>query len=282
MFGYVRPWKAELRVKEFVRYRAVYCGICKTISRSYGQLPRLGVTYDMTFLALLLLSLEEDNPGQEMQNCVLHPGSKNPMAKPSRALDFAAAATVLLAWHKAQDNVEDGEKVVLSRMSKLMFSLARKKARASYPELEALIEARLADQRAAEALPPEQVTPERISRPFAELLGGMMRLAPVPEGFDPKLRDALAYMGENLGLWVYLMDAVDDLEEDRKKGRFNPLIQGGKEEALRLMREAEDRIDAVGQLLPFKRDAAILGNIIQLGLPAAREQVTAGRPLTRL
>ena len=60
LFGYVRPCKEELKVKEYNMFRAVYCGLCKTLGQSANQLCRLGLSYDFTFLALLLLALDEE------------------------------------------------------------------------------------------------------------------------------------------------------------------------------------------------------------------------------
>lgn len=289
MFGYVRPNKAELKVREFVRYQAVYCGICKTIGRRYGQLPRTAANYDMTFLALFLMAMAGEDPGMEMQNCILHPARKNMMALESEALDFTAAAAVLLARGKFQDNLEDKEKRAASASLKLLFSRAAAKASADYPAAAELIRKQLRKQREAEERASLSFSWDEMLRPFAGLLGGLMELAPLTPEPEEQIRRALVYIGEHLGAWIYLIDAVDDREKDKKKGHFNPLFCGEKgeenerlREAEKLLKEAEDKIDAAASLLPFYRDASILSNIIQEGLPSVREAVFQGQKLLPL
>ncbi len=286
MFGYVRPLKGELKVREFARYRSLYCGICKSISRRYGQLPRFATSYDMTFLALLLSALRAEDPGIEAENCILHPARKDPTAQPSEILDYAAGASVLLMRYKFRDDLADKEKQVKAASLNLLFSSAAKKAAGDYPELDALFVRQLEQQEKAEAVFFRQPSLEDITAPFASLLGGLLEHAPKDDALESEYREGLVYAGRKLGQWVYLIDALDDLEKDAEKGRFNPLSgEGGparRAEALRILEEAEDQIDAVFSLLPFYRDASILSNIIQLGLPDVRHKVEKGQTLRPL
>ena len=41
MFGYVKPWLPELRVREEATYRALYCGLCRTMKKTVGRLSTL-------------------------------------------------------------------------------------------------------------------------------------------------------------------------------------------------------------------------------------------------
>ncbi len=286
MFGYIRPWKAELKVKEFSRYQSVYCGICKTISQDYGQIPRLATTYDMTFLALLILSLEGEGYGFTMEGCILHPGQKRPTATKSKPLEFTAAASILLTWYKLQDNVEDQEKVFSSQALKLTFNRAKNKAARAWPKLDEVIRQGLLNQRLMEQNSKEGLLLEEAARPFAELLGNVMQEAPITPEPEPQIRLGLSFLGQKLGSWVYLIDALDDYEEDVAKNRYNPLTyvegEGGREAALAELTELEDQIDLTCDLLPYYRDAAIISNIIQQGLPSVRDQVAKGEKLIRL
>ena len=58
MLGYVKIDKGELKVREYEVYTGYYCGICKSIGKRYGQLPRMALSYDAAFLAVLLASLD--------------------------------------------------------------------------------------------------------------------------------------------------------------------------------------------------------------------------------
>ena len=52
MFGYVRPYGADLSEEEKKRYKAVYCGLCRVLNEKYGLAGRMGLNFDMTFLLL--------------------------------------------------------------------------------------------------------------------------------------------------------------------------------------------------------------------------------------
>ena len=119
MFGYVRPEKELLLMRDFTRYRSIYCGLCKTIKERYGNLQRSIVTYDMTFLAALLLSLSEKDSEIVQEGCILNPINKKAISKNHPALDFAADASIVLAYFSALDNVRD-EKPLRGRMQGLL------------------------------------------------------------------------------------------------------------------------------------------------------------------
>ena len=53
MFGYIAPLKSELKVREYEVYNAYYCAICHAVKRRYGELPRLLLSYDAVFVAML-------------------------------------------------------------------------------------------------------------------------------------------------------------------------------------------------------------------------------------
>ncbi len=285
MFGYIRPYKPELKLREFSRYRSIYCGLCKTISRNYGQLPRFATTYDMTFLALFLLALEGEEYGQALDSCMFHPGQKLPVANPSHVLEFTAAAAVLLAYYKFEDNIQDKDKVVLSQTMRAAYRKAKAKATEKYPDLEAAIQENLVKQKQLEKMSPDQVTIERATEPFAMLMEAIMALAPVKPEVEANTRQAMILLAGFMGRWIYTMDAVEDREDDKAKGQWNPLAQANHE-TLELIQEKllyyEEQIDLIGQLLPFYRDAIILGNIIQMGLPSTREDIFAGKKLMRV
>ena len=73
MFGFVTANLSELDPQQRNRYQAVYCGICRQIRESAGQPARLCLSYDMTFLALLLMSLYEPEERGGGNACILHP-----------------------------------------------------------------------------------------------------------------------------------------------------------------------------------------------------------------
>ncbi len=281
MFGYVRPLKSELLLREFSRYRAVYCGICHSISSEYGQLPRLGTSYDLTFLALLLLALQKEEANLAKTGCILSPLQKRPYIAGGQVMSFCAALTVLLAWHKAQDQIRD-KKPLGGHAARLAFGRAKKRAAGKYPELAAILAAGLQEQvelEKTEPSPEAAVVFARTLEQVFDLAAGLV----YPKG---RLRQALARLGFDLGRWIYLLDAIDDWQDDCDNNNWNPFaghdLAGAKAEAEILLRQAEEALDRTAALLPYERDSGIMANLFTLGLPFVREQVLAGRPLEKL
>lgn len=281
MFGYVRPLKTELLVRELTRYRSVYCGICKEIGRAYGQFPRLTVGYDLTMLALLLLSLSSEQPPVEEAACIVNPIQKRPMVKGGPIIRRCAALTVLLAYHKAKDNVTD-DATLSSRVIRSLLRPGYRQARKEFPESDQLIRRHL--QRLSDL---EQGRPDPAAADiFGELLADLMREALPSSIGEPAVREALTLFAQQTGIWIYLCDAIDDHGRDCNNGNWNPFSDRTPEDAKnlagRLLEAAETEMDRTAALLPYERDAGILANIVTLGLPAVRQTVLAGRKLGKL
>jgi hypothetical protein len=282
MFGTVRPLKPELLVREFLRYRTVYCGLCKTLKVRYGTLPRLTLTYDMTFFALLFLALSDKEATISEENCLLNPFSKRPVAKEHDVLDLSADYSVLLAYMNLKDDVED-EGSLKSKAAALLLRTSYKLAARRLPEEEHLISSHLNRLAAAE----RQKFGLEAADIFGALLGKLFEFAAksLLASDDPVLPAALDRAGDDLGRWVYLLDAIADLGEDRRRHKYNPIdyTEGDgtalAENRLIMLEEALDRDFA---LLPYRRDGGMIRNIIVDGLPAVRRQVISGKTLGRL
>ncbi len=55
MFGYIVMNKPEIKMKDFDMYRTFYCGLCRELREKYGISGQITLSYDMTFVILLLL-----------------------------------------------------------------------------------------------------------------------------------------------------------------------------------------------------------------------------------
>jgi len=273
MFGYIRPLECELKVREQAQYRGLYCGLCKSIGRRYGQLERLALSYDCAFLALVLLAVTGGgtfSPG----NCGPRAyRGKRPIAAPSPALDYAADVNVLLAWHKAADDAAD-DKSIKAAAARLALGRAYRKAARANPELDRDIRACMDRLHAAEA---EKIaSTDEPSNAFGGLLAAVILRAPM---LPQSERKAAEWMFYNLGKWVYLMDAWDDRARDAKRGGYNPFLLAGMDagQAAFLLNITRGEAEKACDLLTLSAPDGLLANIMNLGLSHAQRRVLSGQ-----
>lgn len=283
MFGYVRAYKPELRVREYELYKAVYCTLCRQLGHAYGPFARMTLSYDFTFLALLGLSLREECTGFEKKRCAFNPLKKCNYCKGGgEQVDFAAAAAMIMLYYKIRDNVDDGKgfKKLGYRLLLPLFGHTRRKAARLYPEVEAVVKEYIDHQNALERENCANV--DLASEPTAAALSKLFALcAPKPEAVRP-----LERMGYCIGKWVYLIDAAADLERDLQTGNYNPLrfTAEGAEPDAGFIRQAQKRAIAnmnvcvaeagrAFELLDIRRYRGILENVVYLGLPQSQKQV---------
>ena len=289
MFGYIRPWKPELLVKEWEQYRAVYCGLCRRLGEVCGGVSRLALSYDGTFLAMLLLGLEGGCAGFERGRCVVNPAKKCSFClTEGDALDAAAALTVILAWYHLRDDRSDpgmGKKARSALLSPLAAAGHRRAAR-RFPRLEELALAYMEAQDQAERDP--EACLDACAEPTARLLSETLVFAAFRGGEEqPSLARILRQLGYHLGRWIYLMDAADDWRQDLRSGSFNPFVKkhalsGEPDEAAaaRLRDDANGtlnlsaaQINAAFALLELRQFEPILRNIVTQGLPQMQRQI---------
>jgi len=283
MFGYVRPEKELLLMRDFNRYRSIYCGLCKTIKERYGNLPRLTVTYDMTFLATLLLSLSREDSEIVREGCLLNPMTKKAISKNHPALDFAADGSIILAYYSALDNAQD-EKPVKGRFQSLLLKRSGEKVRRLHPELSVKIEVILQELSEIEKGDYDPAAADIFGRLLAEVFTEGARILDHPD--RELLIRVLPDVGFALGKWIYLLDAFDDREDDLHNKQWNPLLKFSEPDSRNfveeILRECEEEVDRLLALLPYQRDGVIIGNIATIGLPGTRERVLAGNELPRI
>lgn len=265
MFGYIRIGKPELKVKEYEMYKAVYCSLCRTLGKEYGFFTRFTLSYDFTFLALLELSLKEDFCKIERKRCVCNPLKKCNYCKDA-SLKFSSAAAVIMLYYKLKDDVCD-EKFFKRLTAKLLlafFSSAHKKAAKTYPALEEAIKEYTAFQ--AEVEQDKNASLDAAAEPTTVVLGKVFEMC----SDDSVTKRILKRLGNLLGRYIYLMDAVCDCESDAKKGAFNPLGNISKKDAAkRVIPQINIIIDEAikaFELLELNRFKDIIGNIIYVGI----------------
>ena len=105
------PEKSELKVKEYEMFKAFYCGICKSIGKRIGNVPRITLNYDSTFLALLLVSLSTNDVKMTQKRCMLHPAKKKNIVIKNQIIDYAADMNIILSYHNLKDDEIDNKSI---------------------------------------------------------------------------------------------------------------------------------------------------------------------------
>ena len=284
MLGYVRVNAQELRLREYECYRALYCGLCRRMGKCTGQCSRLSLSYDFVFLAATRMSLCGEELKSKKIRCLLHPLKKRKAVVDSPALDYCANASALLTYHKISDDLRDekGLRRFRAALLRLLMSRAYRKAKKRYGALDGTIKERLEALSVYEKSSPDYPSADTPAALFGELMGAVFSEG--LEGNDARIASSL---GKSVGHWIYLADAADDFNEDKKRGRFNPYLAlfgeelGEKDlENLQLSMTAQLMRGEGAMLLiddyPAPELKEILYNIMYLGLPARAEQIVSG------
>ncbi len=261
MFGYVTVNYSALGEEEKARFRACYCGLCRTLGERHGLSARAVLSNDMTFLAMLLSSLYE--PGEETGRlrCPGRPWRVREFAR-SEPFDYAADMNIAFAYFKAADDVHDDKSPAAMAMKRL---LAGRMARVErlWPEKIARVREAIAALSALEEAGARDI--DAAANAMGALFGEVYAWR---EDF---WREPLQALGAAIGRFIYLCDAYEDREADEKKGLANPLSAYAsrpdyEEFAQRVLTMMISEGAQAFELLPLERDAAILRNILYSGV----------------
>ncbi len=260
MFGYIMTDRKELKGKDLDTYRAFYCGVCRDLKAAGKERARLTLTYDMVFLAVLLTGLYEA-PGQtEEVFCGLHPLKKQAVIRNSYTA-YAADMNLLLSYHNLEDDWLDDRNALSLAASRLLRKEYLKSA-AEYPRQVKAIRRYLRDLHRAE----EEKNP---SIDCAASLTGYL-LGEIFVYQEDVWQEELRSMGLYLGRFIYLMDAWEDKERDRKSGDYNPFLLQKEafteDEAFRILAEAAASAARAFEKLPILEHVDILRNIMYSGI----------------
>ena len=218
------PFKPELKFREYEFYKMYYCGVCKSIGREFGQLSRFGLVYETAVLAILLdiASSKINNMKFSKSNCIAHPAKKSFFTEKCDSVDYAAAVNVLLMYFKLQDNWQD-EKSILSLSAKNAIKRGFKKASKTYPIAADSIFISIKDLNKVER--ENSCSIDEACEPFAFMMSCLFKWLDSDSFIDSQLKlDLIGKIGYNVGKWIYLIDAVTDVEQDAKKNNYNVLL----------------------------------------------------------
>lgn len=284
VFGYVKAYQPELKLRENEFYRAVYCGLCSSMKDLTGAFSTFSLSYDMVFLILCRLAASGDRYEVKLGRCRMNPlkMKKRPVMSDGAELRYAAAVAALLTECKLEDDAADEKGVKRAAKRMLLSGSKRRLVRAKVPtELEERVRTKLSELYALEAQKPNEIS--SLAELFGELLGDIFAY-----GFDGSTARILYEIGRGTGRYIYILDAADDAEDDIKCGRYNPvdavygnLTESARDELLSVIKlelapsaSALELIEVPDGGYPETLDIA--KNIIYLGMPKEAERVLCG------
>lgn len=272
MFGYVVMNKPEIKFKDFDLYRSFYCGLCRELRERYGISGQITLTYDLTFVILLLSGLYELPVRKGTTRCIVHPVRRQPVRK-NAITEYAADMNVFLAYYKCRDDWND-DRSPLGLLYGKVLERKEQKIERTFPQKTSRIISLLEDLSAMEKAGEKDI--DKVSGCFGKIMAEIFAYR--EDVWEPTLRR----MGFFLGKFIYLMDAYDDVEKDTKKGNYNPfsesyIIEGfqGQVQQMLLMMLSEACREF--EKLPIIKYADILRNILYSGVWCRFESISRKR-----
>ncbi len=256
MFGYVVADLGKLTPEEESRYRACYCGLCMALGKRHGMISRITLTYDMTFLILILSALYEKEDKVETGRCIVHPIRQHKYWQ-NEFTEYAADMNVALAYYNFLDDWNDSKNITAMCEVKL-FEQRYKRIAGQYPAQSKMIEECLGELSAMEKA--GVINPDVPANCFGRLLGGIFVRN------EDEHSAALRAFGNSLGRFIYIMDACLDLKDDIKKERYNPMTATPSEEFGNILNLLMADCTEKYRRLPVKQDGKLIENILYSGV----------------
>lgn len=261
MFGYVQIRKPELKIKDYEVYKGFYCGLCDVLKQKYGFMGQITLTYDMTFLVILLSSVYEVPINVHEGRCITHPIGKKKFIT-NEITEFAANMNIILSYYHFEDDYKD-EGSGKARIGTWLYKNKKNRAAGIYERKEQNISHELNELAKKESQENTDVFE------LADCFGNLMKELFIYR--EDLFTDILSQLAFHLGRFIYIMDAYDDLEEDIKNGSFNPLKSWCKREDYHehvegILHNEMAEATVAYRKLPCIQYADILGNILYAGV----------------
>ena len=262
MFGYVKINKMDLTFREYEHYRGYYCGLCKCLKDNHGEISRLSLNYDITFLVLILTSVYRPKSNIIEEGCITNPFKKKKKII-NEITEYAASMNVLLAYYKLEDNLKDDNKLK-DKVAYTMYKGKLKSTYEKYPKKAEFIKEQLEILYNLEKAKNTNI--DLVSNTFGNLMSEIFAYK------QDENESELRRIGFNIGKYIYLLDAYEDLDKDYKNGSYNPFIDyiDKKEELkLRVDKLISMSLGMVGKgidNLNLKMNTSIIENIVYSGV----------------
>ena len=272
MFGYVVMNKPEIKFKDFDMYRSFYCGLCRELKERYGLSGQITLTYDMTFVILLLSGLYEPPTKKGSTRCIVHPVRRQQVRK-NAITEYAADMNIFLTYYKCKDDWNDERSIPGFAFGKLLEGKVKKSEKIWSKKVQTIVSC--LDE--LSALEKENATDiDRVSGCFGRIMAEIFAYR--EDVWEPALRR----MGFYFGKFIYLLDAYDDVEEDVKKGNYNPfskdyIIKGFDDRVKNMLMMMMAETCREFEKLPIIKYTDILRNILYSGVWCRFENVSGKR-----
>lgn len=225
MFGYLQLYKDELKYKYIKEYKTYYCSICNGLRKNYGLFFSLFLNYETVFLYLFLDGVVATKRKVDMNvRCPLNPFSKVRTKIDSNLLNYSCFTNYYLALKKMEDNYNDERKIIYKIL--FLYINSRKKYKKDKEKYSALVEAlekyfKEFNRYEKEGEHDIDILSESMGKILETIMCYYMEMEDTGGDREKKI---VRELGFHLGKWIYLIDAFEDLKEDIKKRRYNPLV----------------------------------------------------------
>ena len=275
MFGYLKPDNPYLYLKDDVLYKALYCGICKSIGGTCGQVARFTLSYDMAFMSAISHNILGVDITVNKERCIAHQIKKRPIAKPDEISKILGAVNVILAYYKVKDDILDENK---GGIKSSVIKGGYKKAKALCPEVDIIVKEGYERLISYEKQNLDSV--DIVCDPFAKILEDVSTFV-----FNDKATEYTKGLFYAIGKWVYLIDALDDYDKDVKNKNFNVLYNAYKEDSFENLiknRKADicfvfnsifAQISDNYKNIQMKYNTDLVQNIITRGIPTTTNKI---------
>ena len=218
MFGYVQILQPELKIREYECYRGAYCGLCRQMGKCTGQCSRLTLRYDAAAMVLWRMAARGTEPQFVSKRCFLHPLTKAPVLAPCEETEAVACMMASLSYYKCKDDLRDerGASRLRAQLAYPYFAHLRRRAKRRMPQIDEI--ARQGMEAFFLAEENANGSADIPANAFGDLMGKLLSY-----NTEGETRAILHELGNAMGRWVFLLDAVEDYKEDVEKGRFNAL-----------------------------------------------------------
>ena len=275
MFGYLKPDNPYLYLKDDVLYKALYCGICKSIGLSCGQIARFTLTYDMAFMSAIAHNVLGVDISINKERCIAHQIKKRPVAQPDEISKMLGAVNVILAYYKVKDDILDENK---GGIKSSVIKGGYNKAKKLYPEIDEIVKRGYSALINYEKQNLDSI--DIVCDPFSKILEEVSSFV-----FKDKATEHTRGLFYAIGKWIYLIDALDDYDKDVKTKNFNVLYNAYKKESFsELIKEHKQEICFVfssifAQIsdnyknIPMKFNTDLVNNILTRGIPTTTNKI---------